>query len=956
MTLCCSNTTMSAPNSTTDGATMETNTCTNKWWVFITTSTIIYALGLSLSLVVFLCSWLAKRRRKKLVLATHSRTFFTWVRRLSRQFISGDTIPSRILIFASLFCSLAFIGVAVYRTTLPITQCFDSAPAYIIVEAILSILLFFFFVIRFFASENIVLFWFHLYTIVDVLTLFHVFVSLGLGQDWLGLRSLRFIWLIQITNILGFTPFIRSQDYLDIITLLIRFVSLWLTAAGVVHLLEASGDPWDSFQNAQDVTFQEYVYFIMVTMSTVGYGDYFPKTVTGKIFVTFFILGGLAFFAITLPALVEITVNFYRRTQYSKFDTRRVPQHVIVCGHITVSSAKEFLDDFLHEDHGDKHTHVLFLHPEHPEQGLRTLLRSYYTRVQYIVGSVLSGHDLLRAKIHRAKACFIIADKHCSNPIEEDNGNLLRLVSVKNTTAKIPVIVQVLRAMSKEQISHIPGWNRSRDIAICLNELKLGLLAQSCMCPGLSTLVANLFYTSGDSKVTQTWQELYLQGASNELYPSRFSSSFYNMSFHQAAEECYEHLGLILVAVQKDTTGHLYISPSPQAHPNLLISSDMQGYFIGPDSKSVNLVSRYCSKCHMSGIGRRYTIKRCTCDGLFGLTETFNDAGILSPRHNSIVNCTLSALFASTPLKTSSKPRCSPQTMESCILGPKTVLNNHIVMCLFANEDSPIVGLWNFLEPLRSNVIPNSQIKPVVIVTNRAFLEKEWELINQFPDVHLVFGSPLHWATLVKAHIETCSVCVILTGTAGSTGTEQAIDDKEAVLCSLCIQSNIAGKVMVITDLIQESNVQFLDISDEDELDERIYKAQPFACGEAFATSMFDSVTTAAFHSPGTLYLVENIIGCFAGTLTSQSNIVSVPLSSPEYSRFIDGKFSELYIHLLKSHSICLAIYRQLEEGSSKHYVITAPSAETVLQSTDTVFVLNEWVTPGGAPLAEHEE
>ena len=353
---------------------------------------------------------------------------------------------------------------------------------------------------------------------VDVLTLPNVFVALGLGQDWLGLRTLRFIWLVSVSDILNFTPFIRSQDSIDILSLLVRFVTFWLTAAGIVHLLEASGDPWEGFQNAQNVTFPELIYFVMVTMSTVGYGDYFPETTTGRIFITFFILGGLAFFAITLPALVDIAVNFYRRTQYSKFDTRRVPQHVVVCGHITASSAEEFLNDFLHEDHGDKHTHVLFLHPNHPEEKLRTVLRSYYTRVQYIVGSVLNGRDLLRAKIHQAKACFIIADKHSNSPIEEDNGNLLRLISIKNTTDKIPVIIQVLRSISKEQISNIPGWVDYRDIAVCLNELKLGLLAQSCMCPGLSTLIANLFYTSGDSKVSQDWQNLYLHGASNELY------------------------------------------------------------------------------------------------------------------------------------------------------------------------------------------------------------------------------------------------------------------------------------------------------------------------------------------------------------------------------------------------------------------------------------------------------
>jgi potassium large conductance calcium-activated channel subfamily M alpha protein 1 len=47
------------------------------------------------------------------------------------------------------------------------------------------------------------------------------------------------------------------------------FISVWLCAAGIVHLLENSGDPPD-FDNGQTLTYWDCVYFLMVTMSTVG--------------------------------------------------------------------------------------------------------------------------------------------------------------------------------------------------------------------------------------------------------------------------------------------------------------------------------------------------------------------------------------------------------------------------------------------------------------------------------------------------------------------------------------------------------------------------------------------------------------------------------------------------------------------------------------------------------------
>ena len=41
---------------------------------------------------------------------------------------------------------------------------------------------------------------------------------------------------------------------------------------------------------------------------------------------------------------------------------------------------------------------------------------------------------------------------------------------------------------------NIPSWDWKRgDDVVCLAELKLGFIAQSCLAPGFSTLMANLF-------------------------------------------------------------------------------------------------------------------------------------------------------------------------------------------------------------------------------------------------------------------------------------------------------------------------------------------------------------------------------------------------------------------------------------------------------------------------------
>jgi len=59
---------------------------------------------------------------------------------------------------------------------------------------------------------------------------------------------------------------------------------------------------------------------------------------------------------------------------------------------------------------------------------------------------------------------------------------------------------------------NIPSWDWKRgDDAVCLAELKLGFIAQSCLAPGFSTLMANLFTMRSYKVVRSLSHSLSLQ-------------------------------------------------------------------------------------------------------------------------------------------------------------------------------------------------------------------------------------------------------------------------------------------------------------------------------------------------------------------------------------------------------------------------------------------------------------
>ena len=938
-----------------------------RWWVYLVTSMGLYILGLGLSSLAMGLKWFLHRRKElanicisnELHISNTFRDFF-------KQMLLGDSLPSKVYIGTNLICNMIYVCLGIIRTYYP--ACaegpfdFGMHPQYII-EMIVGIELVIYAIVRYIASRNIVMYWFSPYTLVDVFTLPSVFLSAAMSIDWIGLRLLRFIWLTQIITVLRFFPFI-SHDAMSIISLIVYFLVTWMASSGIIQLLETQGDPWKYFQNGNGRSLFMYAYMIMATVSTVGYGDVAPVTVSGRIFITFFIIVGMAFFAAFLPRLIDITSGYYARSQYSYFDISHVPRHVIVCGHITAITAKDFLIDFLHPDRGDNKTHILFLHPAKPDTKLQYVLEQNNSRVQYLDGSALNCYDLQKAKIKESKAIFILANKHTFYPTEEDHSNLFRLVSIKNTTADVPVIVQLLHSFSKKQVFNIEGWSRFTDVALCLNELKLGLLSQSCLCPGFSTLIANLFYTSNFSSVccddeSDVWKGMYIKGASKEIYSSPFSSYFYHKSFHQAAHTCYNVFSLILIAIENNQK--LYINPSIDA---IYINDNTIGYFIAENQDQIKVMESYNGRkqsivkgsqsvASTSRFGKDYLNHRKDDLESIELLHSFYEQGKVTPIKPRTLLMDEDYFSDCCAAKEGRKCHITvsePCRLEKAILNPDIAfepttrpnvdIRDHIILCLFADDNNtPLLGLHSFLKPLRSTRLPPELIKPVVIVSNKTFVEKEWAVIRNIPQVYLVVGDPLRWKNLKYAKISESSVCVILTVSAGSMDYEQEIIDKEAILCTLSIKNakklNKCHKdVRTITDLHKETNVQYLDINDKDEPDERIYKAQPFACGEAFSASVFDSVTSSAFHSsPGIIQLLESLIH------VSQSNSLcrAIPIAN---SGFCNNTFVKFYNAQLRNNSICLGISRSLPQQDSKRCIITSPDPNLILAEGDFAYVI----------------
>ena len=86
------------------------------------------------------------------------------------------------------------------------------------------------------------------------------------------------------------------------------------------------------------------------------------------------------------------------------------------------------------------------------------------------------------------------------------------------------LIIQLLRPESEHHFALSISKNNNTDQIVCIDELKLSLLAKSCLCRGIIALISNLIITNnfeegiekqlGNSK----WIEEYKHGKDYEIY------------------------------------------------------------------------------------------------------------------------------------------------------------------------------------------------------------------------------------------------------------------------------------------------------------------------------------------------------------------------------------------------------------------------------------------------------
>ncbi|KAB0346704.1 hypothetical protein FD754_011561 [Muntiacus muntjak] len=328
----------------------------------------------------------------------------------------------------------------------------------------------------------------------------------------------------------------------------------------------------------------------------------------------------------------------------------------------------------------------------------------------------------------------------------------------------------------------------------------------------------------------------------------------------------------------------------------------------------------------------------------------------------------------------------------------KYEFRNHIVACIFGDAHSTLMGLRNFVMPLRASSYTRQELKDIVFVGSLDYLQREWRFIRNFPQIYILPGSALYSVDLHAVNIEECSMCAVLSSSCKSPSSPTLVDT-EPIMATLnigslrisCLAQTPSGpqfaggfsssprkskyrRIPILTELKNPSNIHFIEQLSGMEGNfpgTNLHLSTSFATGTVFSGSFLDSLLATAFYNYHVVELLQMLvtggmsfqleqhlykeklfglnIGCSTmlhgkmrcklGLLSLNQTILSAIQPRKTFGQIFCGSLNDLGV-------LCLGLYRMIdkEEHNPEHkrevcwFVITRPDNEFTLLPSDLVF------------------
>lgn len=264
-----------------------------------------------------------------------------------------------------------------------------------------------------------------------------------------------------------------------------------------------------------ELSFNDALWWGIVTSTTVGYGDYFPVTLGGRIISIILMIVGISSFGFITATIASVFIE-------NKLKEGMGLMNIEFDSHITIigwnNKSKIILEELIQDN---CHAKIVIVDE-------REKLDLKYKNAYFVHGDPTKDKTLIKANISNAHTVIVMADEKLANNGMSDAKSVLICLAVDKLNADIHLIAEVL---NDENVPHFQRANVN-DIIIS-NQMSSRVMVRSALYKNVSLALKEL--------LTNTY--------GNEIYESKVKKEDIGMSFKDIACKYIEEYNSVILGI-----------------------------------------------------------------------------------------------------------------------------------------------------------------------------------------------------------------------------------------------------------------------------------------------------------------------------------------------------------------------------------------------------------------------
>ncbi len=223
----------------------------------------------------------------------------------------------------------------------------------------------------------------------------------------------------------------------------LRFIVLSVLISTIIALGIAIYAVEHNLPNSEIKTLSDAFWWLIVTISTVGYGDVIPMSSTGKILGSLAIVVGVALFTTVTGSVASILVERSMRKKKGLGNVK-MKNHIVILG--KNDNLNIILESLV--NYGKKKVVIV---SDMDESEFENIQMSFpEMEIDFVKGDFTKDQTLRRASVTSSSTVVILAD---SNFVEDpDEKTLIAILAVRSIDPSVNIIAEVV---NEEKVKHI---------------------------------------------------------------------------------------------------------------------------------------------------------------------------------------------------------------------------------------------------------------------------------------------------------------------------------------------------------------------------------------------------------------------------------------------------------------------------------------------------------------------